>query len=72
MSIQFETMVRTYKSTDDYRKDAAKLAKQGWAPSNVLEEKPRAGCFRILTLGLFALVRPPKSKYVVTYQRSLV
>lgn len=66
---QIETMVREYKSTKDFSKDAEKLARDGWYVSSQTERKPRAGCLRILTLGLFALIFHPKPILVVTYQR---
>jgi hypothetical protein len=65
----FETMVRVYTSAGGYRRDAAKLAKQGWSPIHVTERRPRAGCLRILLLWWLVLLRPPKPQLVVTYQR---
>lgn len=63
-------MVRTYKSNDAYRKDANKLAKQGWRVVNVAERRPRAGCLRLLFLWWFVLIFPPKPELVVTYERA--
>lgn len=65
-----ETMVRVYKSPDAYRREAEKLAKQGWVVSNTTERNPRAGCGRMIFLGLFALVFRPKPEIVVTYSRT--
>lgn len=71
-SVSDETMVRTYKNTDAYQRDAVKQAKQGWHVVNTVERRPRAGCFRIVTLGFFTLIRPPKPELVVTYLRRRV
>lgn len=65
-----ETMVRVYRGNAAYQKDATKLAKDGWNPTGMVERKPRAGCLRILTLGLFTLIFPPKPELVVTYRRT--
>ncbi len=64
-----ETMVRTYRGTDRFQKDAKRLAKDGWSVSNTVSQRPRAGCGRILSLGLFTLIFPPKPELVVTYTR---
>lgn len=64
-----ETMVRVYKKPDEYQRDAQRLAAQGWIVANTMERRPRAGCARILTLGLFTLVFPPKPELVITYSR---
>ncbi len=66
-----QTEVRVYKSNDEFRRDAEKAAKKGWTVQTVTERKPRAGCGRILTLGLLTLVRPPKPELVVTYVRAV-
>ena len=63
------TMVRTYTSTGAYNQDARKLERQGWRVINTVNREPRAGCLRILTLGLFTLIFPPKPQIVVTYRR---
>src|SRR4051794_18555624 len=72
MNTSFETMVRTYKDTDDYQKDQKKLAKDGWSTQAMVERKPRAGVGRIVTLGMASVIRPPKPELVVTYQRAIV
>lgn len=64
-----ETMVRTYKNTDQYQRDAAKLAQQGWRVVNTVERRPRAGCARIILLWWLTLLRPPRPELVVTYAR---
>jgi hypothetical protein len=67
-----EMMVREYRSTKEYQKSAERLAKQGWTVQSVTERQPRAGCARILFLGLFAGIFRPKSILVVTFVRSRV
>lgn len=62
-------MVRVYKSPEAYRKDAAKLAKQGWSVQSVTERRPRSGCMRLLLLWFVVLIFPPKPELVVTYVR---
>lgn len=62
--------VKRYKTDQAYRKDAERLAAQGWRVTNVVSEQPRAGCLRIiLTGGLGAIVWKPKPQLVVTYER---
>lgn len=61
--------VKTYASDGDYRKDAQRLAKQGWTVSNVTEQTRRSGCMRILLLGPVSIVYKPKPRIIVTYQR---
>lgn len=63
------TMVRVYKGHAAYRKDAEKLARDGWQPVSVTERRPRSGCARILLLWFVVLIFPPKPALVVTYQR---
>ena len=60
--------VKIYKNSKAYEKDVARMAKNGWRVIDVASEKQRAGCGRLLSLGIFALVFPPKSKVIVTYQ----
>lgn len=64
------TIIREYRSRAEFERDAAKLAADGYSVLTVTESQQRAGCMRILTLGLFALVWKPKQKLLVTYQRS--
>jgi len=63
-------MVKVYRDSGSYAKDAKKLSKQGWAVVNTTHRQPRAGIGRIVTLGLLTLLRPPKPELVVTYQRT--
>lgn len=65
-----QTMVRTYKSADALRRDAERLAREGWTISNTVEHMPRSGCMRFCLLGgIGALVIRPKPSIVVTYTR---
>ena len=60
-------VVKRYKNERDYQRDAQRWAKRGYTVSHVISEKPRAGCLRIVSLGIFTLLFPPKSEFVVTY-----
>lgn len=71
MSQPFETMVRVYRSTSEYQRDAQGLARKGWQPTSVTERKPRAGCLRLILLWWLVLIIPPKPELVVTYQRGI-
>jgi len=62
-------VVRRYKSEREYQKDAGRWAKRGYRVAHVVSETQRAGCMRLLTLGIFTLLFPPKAAFVVTYQR---
>lgn len=64
-----ETMTRTYKSTDAFRRDAEKLARQGWTVQNTTEHQPRTGCARGCLLGFFSLIWKPKPEIVAVYTR---
>lgn len=67
-----ETMVREYTSTDDYNRDARKLASQGWVVQDVTVRQPSTGCLRGCALGgIGALIWRPKPRTVVTYGRSV-
>jgi len=63
-----EMQVKVYKNSRAYEKDVNRMAKKGWRVIDVAGEKQRAGCGRLLSLGIFALIFPPKSKVIVTYQ----
>lgn len=69
MSSQQETMVRTYKNSGDFQKDAKKLSKKGWSVLSTTEHQPSSGIGRKMTIGLGALVIKPKKEIVVTYSR---
>ena len=60
-------IVKRYKDERAYQRDAQRWARRGYKVANVTSEKPRAGCGRILTLGLLTLIFPPKPEFVVTY-----
>lgn len=67
--VSFETRVRIYKSSGSFQREASKLAQQGWSVTATTSRQPRAGCLRILTLGIWTVVFPPKPEIVVTYSR---
>lgn len=56
-----------YKSRGAMEKGNAQMARQGYRVQSVTELQQRAGCGRILALGLFAAVFRPKPHYLVTY-----
>lgn len=62
-------VVRRYQSERDYERDAPRWVKRGYRVAHVVSETPRAGCMRIVTLGIFTLLFPPKAVFIVTYQR---
>jgi hypothetical protein len=64
-----EIFVMVYTDPAHYSKDIHNRASQGWTPISVTERRPRPGILRILTLGLWSAVFPPKPELVVTYQR---
>lgn len=61
-------LIRQYKSENAFRHDAERLANRGYIVATVTNQQPRAGCLRILTLGLFTLIFPPKPVLIVTYR----
>jgi len=61
--------VREYSSLEAMRLDAERAAEHGWRIISTSELQQRAGCMRILTLGLFALLWKPKSHIMATYTR---
>lgn len=65
-----QTIVREYKSRQAFERDAEKLAAEGYSVLTVTDSQQRSGCLRMLTLGFLALIWKPKSKLIVTYQRS--
>jgi len=60
-------VVKRYPNERDYQRDAQKMARKNYKVVSVTSDKPRAGCMRILTLGIFTLIFPPKTELVVTY-----
>lgn len=60
-------VVKRYKNERDYQRDAQRMSKRSYHVVSVTSEKPRAGCLRIVSLGLFTLIFPPKPELVVTY-----
>jgi hypothetical protein len=53
-------VVREYASQEAFQNDAVKLKARGYDVLSVNERSQNAGCLRILTLGLLALVVRPK------------
>ena len=62
-------VVKEYSDRAAYQRGVGDMASRGYIVVSVVEHGQRAGCLRILTLGLFALVWRPKAHFVVTYQR---
>lgn len=62
-------VVRRYRTEREYQRDAARWTKRGYRVAHVVSETQRAGCMRIVTLGIFTLLFPPRAQFVVTYQR---
>lgn len=60
-------VVKRYKNDREYQRDAQRMTKRGYKVINVTSERPRAGCARLITLGIFTLIFPPKPEMVVTY-----
>lgn len=66
-----ETMIQIYIGSKTFQKDAKRLARDGWTVASTTINKRRSSCLRVILLGLFCLVFPPKPEIIVTYQRSL-
>ncbi len=64
-----QTEVRRYMGYKPFNRDAHHLARQGWAVVSTIEYKRRSGCVRMILLGFFCLVFPPRPEIIVTYQR---
>lgn len=62
-----QIIVKRYRDEREYQRDAQKMARKQYKIISVISEKPRAGIMRFLTLGIFTLIFPPKSVYIVTY-----
>lgn len=62
-------VVREYVSQQAFQNDAVKLTARGYDVLSVNERSQNAGCLRIFTLGLLALVVRPAPHIVVTYQQ---
>ncbi len=64
--------VKRYKKERAYRKDATRMAGEGWTVVSVTSEQQRSGCGRIIMLGgIGALIWKPKPDFVVTYEREV-
>jgi hypothetical protein len=62
-----ESLIREYKKTKQYQRDAAQLARDGWLPSSTTT----AGGGPRWYLGFLGLVFRKKARIVVTYTRNL-
>ena len=56
-----------YKSRAEMERGNAQMGRQGYRVVSVTEMQQRAGCGRILALGLLAAVIKPRPHYLVTY-----
>lgn len=68
MANAIEEQTKVYADPYDFRKEADKLAKDGWHVQNTERHQPRSGFFRTVS-GARALGSQPKEKIVVTYVR---
>jgi len=73
MAQQLQTMVRQYRSHEEFQREANRVAPYGWSVAAMTEQAPRSGCLRIILLGpLWAIAFRPKPVLVVTYHRVMV
>lgn len=69
-----QIIVKTYEgkrqsdAAKKFQADAQKMAADGYRPVSQSWADGRAGCMRILTLGLFSLVWKPDGTLTVTYE----
>lgn len=63
-----QIIVKRYKSEKAYQRDARRMQKRGYEVVSVTTENVGRGCLSWALLGIFALLRKPKSELVVTYQ----
>lgn len=63
-----KVVVKRYKDEREYQRDAGRMLKRGYRVAHVVSETQRSGCMRIVTLGIFTMLFPPKAQFVVTYQ----
>jgi hypothetical protein len=71
-------LVREYNSIKEFEKDANKLAKQGYAPTNTVRQPGHLGtkhknvniAVGVLTGGLGLLVARTSERLIVTYTRA--
>ena len=64
-----QTTVRQYRNSKDFRKDAEKMSRRGWAVVSQIQEKRPAGCARWAFLGILAPLFPKRPLIVVTYEK---
>lgn len=62
-------IVREYRSSQEYQKDAGRLAEQGYEVVSTADRPQRSGCMRLLlTGGLGFFLWKPKPVIAVTYR----
>lgn len=64
-----ETMVRVYRGTKDYRKDAERQARQGWQVVGVTQQGMPAGCLVRVFFWWIPGALSRLTEYTVTYSR---
>jgi hypothetical protein len=64
-----EVTIRQYTGAEDYAREVAQLAADGWRVVSVLERPPLPDLAHRLTFGLSARFRPPAPERLVTYSR---
>lgn len=69
---RYKTVSKEYSSLHTAQRDISRLSGRGWrvinGPTPVAQ---RAGCLRILALGIFAAIFKPKPHFLVTYERPM-
>jgi hypothetical protein len=66
-----ETLVRTYKTTDQYQRDVEVLAGDRWQVAQVSRRPPSSGVGRLVGRTPIALVVRLRPELVVTYTRAV-
>jgi hypothetical protein len=59
--------VKEYRDSKQFRKDARRLAIEGWEVVSSTGLRARSGCLRLLLMGPFAIMIPPRDRVIVTY-----
>lgn len=58
-----------YKNRRQMRHGVAHMARHGWRVVATTEIQQRAGCLRILAIGIFAAIFKPKPHYLVMFAK---
>jgi len=67
---RYRTVSKEYRGLHAAQRDMARLSGRGWRVINgPTPVDQRAGCLRILALGIFAAIFKPKPHFLVTYER---